>query len=161
MSFDNLASQLPEVQGWITSRTNSYVPTDLSVEAQRTVAALLIKRDPALVELIKSNCKGSWAIALKIGKYTAHMRLFDLADANSSAVPYTGCDGMLFKIIDKRLNMHDASESELSQVLQCRPILYADRRLTSVECEEIAEITSLYPPIPPVRVRQPQPAYAG
>lgn len=141
----SIAKQFPKVDGWVTSQAHYFAPTDLSVEGQRAIATYLIKHDPVLTKIIKENCNRRWGIALKVGKDTAHMRIFDLDHARSDVVPYTGCEGSVYKVIDKRLSMHDASDEETREIMQCRPILYADRALTKAETEFMGNIADLYP----------------
>lgn len=140
-----LANQLPKTQGWVSSQEHYFAPLDMSVEGQRAVATYLIKHDPVLTKLIRDNCARQWGIALRVGKYTAHLRVFDLDTARADITPYTGCEGSVFKVTDKRVSMHDASDAETRQIMQCRPSLYADRNLTESEIAFINDIADLYP----------------
>ena len=151
MDINELHKEFPPHYGWVTSRTFAYKPLEMSVEAQRRAAALLLKRDPDLKRLIAQHCKRRWAIAVKVSKETLNLRLFDLDDKSRNHSRYTGCDGMLFLITDKSMCLSDPDETSVNEILSGRPFLYADRVLSPTERKEVLELVDeLFPSRPPL-----------
>lgn len=150
---NDLHTLFPEQYGWVTSRDHYYQPITSSAEAQRSIAAMLIKRDKDLARLIRERCVKRWAIAVKVGATTAHLRVFDPATADPQSSPYNGCEGMVYLWTNRRHVVTDPTPQDLIDLSHCRPILYADRRLTPVERQEFSEICELiYPTQPPLMV---------
>lgn len=151
MDTNELHKEFAPHYGWITSRTFAYKPLEMSVEAQRRAAALLLKRDPELKRLIANHCKKRWAIAVKVSKETLNLRLFDLNDKTRNASRYTGCDGMLFLLTDKNMCLSDPDETCVNEILSGRPFMYAERVLSPAERSEVLELVDeLFPSRPPL-----------
>lgn len=161
MDINKLHEEFTPHYGWITSCTFSYKPLEMSVEARRSAATLLLKRDTELKALIAAHCKKQWAIAVSVGKDTLHLRLFDLSDKTRNHSPYNGCEGMLLLVTDKQMRLSHPDETCVNEIMSGRPFMYADRGLTPTEREEVLELVNdLYPSRAPIHQSFPQAAMA-
>lgn len=133
--------EFPNTYGWVSSTMHNFQPSALSIEGHRKLVALLVRRDHQLMGQVKAHCAKRWAIAARLGTGTLHVRLFDLSPTHlTHQSEYTGCEGMEVLIVNKRLQLHNASPEERELALSQRPFAYADRLLTPAEIEEIHHV---------------------
>ncbi len=141
---------------WTSHKAGLHRPRQMSNETRQTVIATLLRADRAFLDLVHKQCKGRWAVAVRLDMDNLRMSLFDMDELNQPRrrplARLMDYDNAFLASVDHTAVFTQLRPEEREAVLTIRPFLYADRALKPSERTMISDLaTPDYPAVNPVR----------
>lgn len=141
---------------WTSHKAMVHRPRQLSNETRQTIIGTLLRADRQFLDLIHGQCKGRWAVAVRLDMGNLRMSLFDMDELKQPRhrplARLMDYDDAFLVAVDHSATFTELRPEEREAVLTIRPFLYADRALKPSEQTIIANLsTPDYPVASPVR----------
>lgn len=126
-------SPLGNNYGWVVSKDHHFAPRDVTQEIHDTLAITAVVQDPELAQ-IEAVLGYKVILAVKVGKYTIHVRVYKLSDVERKPDNLPSRMGYRDDSAFMTFNGHGGVtlvEGRLREMAQGHtPVIYADRRFS-------------------------------